>query len=260
MNQAPLFDLSNKKGLVVGIANEESIAFKCAQQFHQLGAEMAITYRSEKDKDRVQGLAEPLESPMIMALDVCDQEQMAAVFAHIKEQWGQLDFIVHAVAFAPREDLQCRYVDSSREGFLTAMDTSCHSLARLAHHAEPLMQASGGCILTLSYYGAQKYVEQYNLMGPVKAALEGSVRYLAAELGPKQIRVHALSPGPFKTRAASGLSRFDELLDKVASEAPQHHLADKEDVAATAAFLVSDRAKTLTGNIIYIDAGYHIVG
>lgn len=255
-----MFDLKHKKGLIVGIANEDSIAYKCARQFQQLGAELAITYRNDKDETLVRNLAEQLNSPIITALDVCDDVQMAAVFAQIEDLWGKLDFILHAVAFAPKKDLQGRYVDSSRAGFLTAMDVSCHSLTRLARHAEPLMERQGGSILTLTYYGAQKYVSDYNLMGPVKAALEASVRYLAAELGPKQIRVHALSPGPLKTRAASGISRFDMMLDKAAEAAPQHQLADKEDVAATAAFLVSDRAKTLTGNLTYIDAGYHIMG
>lgn len=255
-----MFDLKNKKGLVVGIADEESIAYKCAQEFQKLGAELAITFRNEKDEALVRRLGEQLHCPIITALDVCDDVQMAAVFAQIEALWGRLDFIVHAVAFAPKKDLQGRYVDSSRTGFLTAMDVSCHSLTRLVRHGEPLMAPQGGCVLTLTYYGAQKYIADYNLMGPVKAALECSVRYLAAELGPKKIRVHALSPGPLKTRAASGIARFDALLDRAAEAAPQHQLADKEDVAATAAFLVSDRAKTLTGNLTYIDAGYHIMG
>jgi enoyl-[acyl-carrier protein] reductase I len=255
-----LINLEGKKGLVVGIANEQSIAYSCALQFQQLGAELAITYRNDKDAVLVRPLGQALACPIIDPLDVRDDAQMAALFEHIGQRWGRLDFLLHAVAFAPRADLAARYTDSSREGFLTAMDISCHSLVRLARHAEPLMQEHGGAILTLTYYGSQKYVEQYNVMGPVKAALEGSVRYLAAELGHKNIRVHALSPGPFKTRAASGIARFDELIDEVAAKTPSHQLADIGDVAASAAFLVSDRSRTMNGNILYIDAGYHIVG
>ncbi|UEX77515.1 enoyl-ACP reductase FabI [Spiribacter halobius] len=256
---APYFDLTGKRGLVVGIANEHSIAWACARAFRALGAELAVTYLNEKAEPHVRPLAERLEAPIIVPCDVREPGQLEAVFERIREEWGGLDFLLHSIAFAPRDDLHGRVTDSSREGFLTAMDVSCHSFIRMAHLAEPLMNR-GGALLTVSFYGAEKVVEHYNLMGPVKAALESSVRYLAAELGEGGIRVHALSPGPLKTRAASGIDRFDELLERTAERAPRHQLADVEDVGATAAFLVSDRAKSLTGNVTYVDCGYHVVG
>ncbi len=251
--------LEGKKGLVVGIANEQSIAYACARDFRELGAELAITYVNTKAEPRVRPLAEKLGSPLILPCDVREPGQLEAVFEAVERHWGRLDFLLHSIAFAPREDLHARVTDCSRDGFLLAMDVSCHSFIRMAHLAEPLMK-HGGCLLTVSFYGAEKVVENYNLMGPVKAALESSVRYLAAELGPQGIRVHALSPGPLRTRAASGIQRFDELIEKAAERAPRYQLADIGDVGATAAFLVSDRAKTLTGNTTYIDSGYHIVG
>lgn len=251
--------LAGKKGLVVGIANENSIAYACAREFHALGADLAVTYLNAKAEPYVKPLAEAVEAPLFLPCDVREPGQLEAVFSAIEQQWGKLDFLLHSIAFAPREDLHGRIVDSSRDGFTMAMDVSCHSFIRMAKLAEPLMR-DGGALLTVSFYGSEKVVEHYNLMGPVKAALESSVRYMAAELGPKRIRVHALSPGPLKTRAASGIDRFDELLEQTARRAPQHQLADISDVGATAAFLVSDRACTLTGNITYIDAGYHVVG
>lgn len=251
--------LADKKGLVIGLANEQSIAYACAESFQALGAELAITYLNEKAAPYVRPLAQRLGSPLILPCDVREPGQLEAVFETIKHRWGRLDFLLHSIAFAPREDLHGRVTDCSREGFITAMDVSCHSFIRMAHLAEPLM-CDGGCLLTVSFYGADKVVENYNLMGPVKAALESAVRYLAAELGPQGIRVHALSPGPLKTRAASGIQRFDELLERTAARTPSNQLANIQDVGATAALLVSDRAKTLTGNVIYIDAGYHIMG
>ena len=250
--------LQGKKGLVVGIANEQSIAYACARQFQELGADLAITYLNAKAEPHVRALAEGLNAELILPCDVREPNQLEAVFERIQEHWGKLDFLLHSIAYAPREDLHGRLVDSSREGFAMAMDVSCHSFIRMARLAEPLM-ADGGCLLTVTFYGAEKVVEDYNLMGPVKAALESSVRYMAAELGSKRIRVHALSPGPLKTRAASGLNRFDELMERAAERAPQHQLADINDVAATAALLVGDQARTLTGNLIYVDAGYNIV-
>lgn len=254
-----MIDLSGKKGLVVGIANEDSIAYQCAREFRTQGADLAVTFRNQKDEPHVRPLAEALGASLCLPLDVRDDGQMDAVFHEITERWGTLDFLLHGIAYAPKDDLRKPFLECSREGFLTAMDISCHSLVRLAAQAAPLMK-DGGCILTLTYYGAEKVIEQYRVMGPVKTALEGSVRYLAAELGPKFIRVHGLSPGPFRTRAASVLKGFEALLDEFAAQAPQHRLADKADVGAMAAFLVSDRAKTITGNIVYIDAGYHIMG
>ncbi len=251
--------LEGKRGLVVGIANEQSIAYGCAKAFHAAGAALAITYLNEKAEPHVRPLAESLESPIITPCDVREMGQLERVFAQIENHWGQLDFVLHSIAYAPKEDLHRRLVECSREGFATAMDVSCHSFIRMAKLAEPLMK-NGGCLLTVTFYGSEKVVEHYNLMGPVKAALESSVRYLAAELGPQGIRVHALSPGPLKTRAASGLDRFDELLERTRARTPEHMLASVEDVGNVAAFLASDQARLLTGNVEYIDGGYHIMG
>lgn len=251
--------LQGKKGLIAGIANEHSIAFGCAKAFHDAGAELAITYLNAKAEPYVRPLAERLSSPIIVPCDVRQSGQLEAVFAHINEQWGRLDFLLHSIAYAPQADLRSRITDCSQAGFAMAMDVSCHSFIRMVNLAEPLM-TQGGCLLTVTFYGAEKVVEEYNLMGPVKAALESSVRYMAAELGEKRIRVHALSPGPLKTRAASGIERFDELLERARTRTPEHRLVSIEDVGRVAAFLVSDEAAALTGNIEYIDAGYHIVG
>ncbi len=251
--------LKNKKGLIVGIANEHSIAWGCAKAFHDQGAELAVTYLNNKARTYVQPLAEKLNVPICMKLDVTQPAEQDALFTTITERWGKLDFLLHAIAFAQKEDLQGRIVDSSSEGFCQAMDISCHSLMRLANAAEPLMN-DGGAILTLSYYGAEKVVDNYNLMGPVKAALETSVRYIANELGEKRIRVNALSSGPVKTRAASGLADFDKLMKEAASKAPLHQLVTLDQIGAMAAFLVSDNAKQVTGQTIYVDAGYNVRG
>ena len=250
--------LTGKKGLVVGIANDESIAYGCALRFKELGAIQAITYQSEKSKPFIEPLAENLTAEIFMPLDVQKPDQMDAVFTTIHKKWGRLDFLVHSIAFMPKTDLQGRVIDCSLDGFLMAMDISCHSFIRMAKRAEPLMP-SGGCLVAMSYYGANQVVANYNAMGPVKAALESAARYLAAELGPKRIRVHALSPGPLKTRAASGIGHFSELLDQAEKKSPQKRLVTIEDVGAVAAFLVSDHAEALTGNITFIDAGYHIM-
>jgi enoyl-[acyl-carrier protein] reductase I len=251
--------LAGKRGLVVGIANEHSIAFGCAQAFRTAGADLAITYLNAKAEPYVRPLAEALQSPIIVPCDVREPGQLEALFARIEKEWGRLDFVLHSIAFAPKEDLHSRITDSSQAGFALAMDVSCHSFIRMARLAEPLM-TDGGCLLTVTFYGSEKVVEEYNLMGPVKAALESSVRYMAAELGPKHIRVHALSPGPLRTRAASGIDRFDELLERSRLRTPEHQLVSIEDVGNFAAFLVGDRAKALTGNVEYIDGGYHILG
>ncbi|MGE0225563.1 MAG: enoyl-ACP reductase FabI [Acetobacteraceae bacterium] len=251
--------LTGKKGLIVGIANEHSIAFGCADAFHRAGADLAVTYLNAKAEPYVRPLAERLQSPIIVACDVREPGHLEAVFARIRAEWGRLDFVLHSIAFAPREDLHSRVVDCSQAGFATAMDVSCHSFIRMARLAEPLM-TDGGCLLTVTFYGSEKVVAEYNLMGPVKAALESSVRYLAAELGPKRIRVHALSPGPLRTRAASGIDRFDELLERTRSRTPEHQLVGIEDVGSLARFLVDDAAAALTGNIEFIDGGYHVLG
>lgn len=251
--------LSGKKGLVVGIANDASIAWGCAQAFHQHGAELAVTYLNDKAKPHVQPLADQLGAPLCMKLDVTQPAEQDALFAAIAQHWGKLDFLLHSIAFAPKADLQGRVVDSSSAGFAQAMDISCHSLMRLAKSAEPLMK-DGGSILTMSFYGAEKVVTHYNLMGPVKAALEASVKYLSAELGRQHIRVNALSTGPVKTRAASGLTDFDRLMEEAAGKAPLHQLVTLEQIGEMAAFLVSDHATQVTGQTIYVDAGYNVRG
>jgi enoyl-[acyl-carrier protein] reductase I len=255
---AAIFNLQGKKGLVAGIANEHSIAYGCAKSLHSAGADILLTYGDPKAERFVTPLGPELGDPTMMLCDVAADQDIERLFARIKSQWGTLDFLVHSIAFAPPEDLHGRVIDCSREGFLVAMNISCYSFIRLAKLAEPLMP-NGGCIITMSYYGAGKAVDHYNIMGPVKAALESVVRYLAAELGPGSIRVHALSPGPLATRAASGIEHFDELLDKAATRAPEHRLVSIHDVGAVAAFLVSDSAAALTGNITYVDAGYHVM-
>lgn len=250
--------LKGKKGLVVGIANEHSIAWGCAKAFHAAGAELAITYMNAKAEPYVRPLAEQVNAPVIAALDVTDDAQMEALFKVIESTWGKLDFLLHAIAFAPQQDLHGRVVDCSRQGFLQAMDISCHSFVRLAHLAEPLMQ-DGGCMLTTTYYGGEKVVEHYGVMGPVKAALEGTVKYLAAELGANKIRVNALSPGPIATRAAGGIAHFDQLLAIAREKSPNHELICIDCVGAYARFLVSDEARLVTGSTAYIDAGFNIM-
>ena len=250
--------LEGKKGLVTGIANADSIAYGCAKAFQFLGAELAVTYLNEKAMAYVEPLAREVEASIFMPLNVSVEGQLEAVFEKIEQRWGRLDFLLHSIAFASKEDLHGRLADCSRDGFLEAMDISCHSFIRMTRLAEPLM-TNGGALFTMSYHGAEKVVEHYNVMGPVKAALECAVRYLAQELGPKGIRVHAISPGPLKTRAASGLKHFDELLDKAAQKAPAGRLVGIEDVGIATASLATDAAKLITGDTIYIDGGYHII-
>jgi enoyl-[acyl-carrier protein] reductase I len=251
-------NLEGKKGLVTGIANADSIAYGCAKAFHFLGAELAVTYFNEKAMPHVEPLAREVEASIFMPLNVAAEGELEAVFEKIEQSWGRLDFLLHSIAFASKEDLHGRLADCSRDGFLESMDISCHSFIRMARLAEPLM-TNGGALFTMSYHGAEKVVEHYNVMGPVKAALECAVRYLAQELGPKGIRVHAISPGPLKTRAASGLKHFDQLLDKAAQKAPAGRLVGIEDVGIATASLATDAAKLITGDTIYIDGGYHIV-
>ncbi|PWQ96597.1 enoyl-ACP reductase FabI [Leucothrix pacifica] len=250
--------LEGKKGLVVGIANRHSIAYGCAKAFHDAGAEIAITYVNEKAEPYVRPLGEGLDSPIIMPCDVEKEGELDAVFQKIEADWGKLDFVLHSIAFAPRDDLHGRITDCSRAGFLQAMNVSVYSFIEMARRAEPLMK-QGGALLTVSYYGAEKVVDHYNLMGPVKSALEGTTRYLAAELGHKDIRVNALSPGPLSTRAASGINHFDELIDEARNRAPQRRLVTIEDVGNMAVGLASDQMKSVTGNIAYVDAGYHVM-
>jgi enoyl-[acyl-carrier protein] reductase I len=247
------------KGLIVGLANDQSLAWGCAVALKALGADIAVTYQNDKARPHVEPLADELGAPIFLPLDICRPEQMDDVFKAIEARWGRLDFLLHSIAFAPKADLQGRVVDSSPEGFSIAMDISCHSLIRLARRAEPLMP-DGGAILTMSFYGSEKVVPGYGIMGPVKAALESTVRYLAVELGGKAIRVNALSTGPVKTRAASGLSHFDDLLVRAADETPLKQLVTIEQVGEAASFLLSDKARFVTGQTIYVDAGYNIRG
>ena len=251
--------LGGKKGLVLGIANEHSIAYGCAEAFRALGAVLAVTYLNDKAKPYVEPLARELEAPIFLPCDVGQPGQLEALFQAMAQRWGKIDFALHAIAFAPKADLQGRLTDCSRDGFLVAMDISCHSFIRMARLAEPLM-TDGGALFTMSYYGADKVIEHYNVMGPVKAALEGAVRYLAYELGPKGIRVHAISPGPVKTRAASGIDHFDDLLETAAKRAPEKSLVTIEDVGVATAVLATDHAKLITGETVYVDGGYHILG
>jgi enoyl-[acyl-carrier protein] reductase I len=257
--EGPAGPLAGKKALVVGIANNQSIAYGCALAFRAFGADLAVTYLNEKTKKFTEPLAERLQAPLYLPCDVREPGQLEAVFAAIGERWGRLDIALHSIAFAPREDLHGRVTDCSRDGFLMAMDVSCWSFIRMAKLAEPLM-TDGGTLFTMSYFGAEKVVEHYNVMGPVKAALEASARYIAAELGPKGIRVHPISPGPIQTRAASGIDRFDELMERAKLRAPSRALVTIEDVGTTTAFLASDYARRITGDTIYVDGGYHIIG
>lgn len=255
----PVVDLRGKRGLVVGIANDQSIATGCARFFKAAGAELAFTYLNDKALSFVQPVADDLGAALLLPCDVRVPGQLEAVFQRLTDEWGHLDFLLHSIAFAPREDLLGRVVDSSATGFAMAMDVSCHSFIRMARLAEPLM-SDGGALLTVSFYGSERVVAHYNLMGPVKAALESSVRYLAAELGGKGIRVHAISPGPIQTRAASGIGRFDELIARAAEQVPEGRLASIDDVGGLAAFLASDAARMITGTVIPIDGGQHLLG
>jgi enoyl-[acyl-carrier protein] reductase I len=250
--------LTGKKGLVIGIANKDSIAYGCAKAFHAEGADLAVSYLNAKAEPYVRPLAEGLNASIIEPLDVRVPGQMEALFERVQKDWGRLDFLVHAIAFAPMADLHGRVVDSSWEGFAQAMDISCHSFVRMAKLAEPLMD-KGGAMLTMSYIGAAKAMRDYGMMGAVKSTLESYVRYMALELGGKGIRVNAISPGPIRTRASGGLKNFDASIETASAVAPLP-LAGIDDVGALAAFLASDGARAITGQTCYVDGGYSIVG
>ena len=251
--------LEGKKGLVLGIANDQSIAYGCAKAFKQLGCDdLAITYLNDKAKPYVEPLAKELEAGIFMPLNVNNEGEMEAVFEEIERRWGKLDFALHSIAFAPMDDLRGRVIDCSREGFMLAMDVSCHSFIKMAHLAEPLMK-DGGTLFTMSFYGADRVVENYNIMGPVKAALESITRYLAWELGREGIRVHAISPGPLDTRAASGIKDFDEMMENAAAAAPAGRLVTIDDVGIATAGLATDSCRLITGKTIFIDGGLHIM-
>ena len=250
--------LAGQKALIVGIANDQSIAYGCAKAFRAAGADLAITWLNEKARPHVEPLAIELEASITASLDVSKPGELDALFQMIGKKWGRLDLLVHSIAFAPKSDLQGGLLDCSAEGFATAMDISCHSFIRMARLAAPLM-ADGGAMFAMSYLGANKVVPNYNVMGPVKAALEASCRYLAYELGPKGVRVHAISPGPLKTRAASGIKDFELLLNEAAKKAPLGELIDIMDVGWTCAYLATPLARKLTGDTVYVDNGEHIV-
>lgn len=250
--------LAGKKALVIGIANEHSIAYGCAKAFGELGASLALTYLNDKALPHVAPHAEALGAEILAPLDVSVPGQLEAVFDEVRARWGRLDILVHSIAFAPKDDLQGGLLDCSAEGFAKAMDISCHSFIRMAKLAAPLM-TEGGAMFAMSYLGATRVVPNYNLMGPVKAALEASCRYLAHELGPRGIRVHAISPGPLKTRAASGIKDFERLLAGAADHAPMGELADIMDVGFTCAYLATPFARRMTGGTIYVDGGANIL-
>jgi enoyl-[acyl-carrier protein] reductase I len=250
--------LDGKKGLVVGIANDQSIAWGCARAFRAFGADVAVTYLNEKAKPHVEPLARELEAPIFLPMDIRVPGQLEAVFEAITSTWGKLDFLVHSIAFSPKDTLGGRVTDVPRDGFLSTMEVSCWSFMRMAHLAEPLMK-DGGSLFTMTYYGSQAVVENYNVMGVAKAALESAVRYMAAELGPKGIRVHAISPGPLATRAASGIPEFDELLEKAKVKAPARQLVSIDDVGVATAILAHDATRLITGQVLYVDGGYHII-
>jgi enoyl-[acyl-carrier protein] reductase I len=252
-------ELTGKKALIVGVANDQSIAWGVARYMKQAGAEIALTYLNEKARSFVEPLAQQIEADIFMPLNVSHGDELDALYEAIKTTWGRVDCVVHSIAFAPRDDLHGRVVDASAAGFEQAMDISVHSFVRLVRRFEDLM-IQGGSIQTMSYYGAEKVVTHYNLMGPVKAALEAVVRELAVELGPRNISVNALSPGPIMTRAASGLDDFNELIVDAQKRSPMRRLVTINEVGAASAFLASDLARVITGSVLHIDGGRHIIG
>jgi enoyl-[acyl-carrier protein] reductase I len=256
--EVPRPALTGSKALVVGVANQHSIAYGCAKAFRELGADLAITYVNEKTKPYVSPLARELEAPIFMPLNVGTPGMLEAVFERITREWGRLDIVLHSIAHAPKEDLRGALIDCSAEGFKQAMDISCHSFVRMARLAAPLMK-NGGTLFAMSYYGANKVVPSYNVMGPVKAALEACCRYLAYELGGKGIRVHAISPGPLKTRAGSGLKDFEHLLNEAAQRAPIGELVDIMDVGFACAYLATPYARRMSGATVYVDGGVNIM-
>lgn len=250
--------LQGYKALVIGVANDRSIAWGCAKAMRKAGAEVAMTYLNERAHPHVEPLAREIGAEILLPLEVRDTGQMDALFETIARRWGRIDVLLHSVAFAPKEALQGRVVDCPRDGFLSAMDVSCWSFLNVVRRTEVLM-SRGGTILTMSYLGATEVVENYGIMGPVKAALEASVRYVATELGPKGIRVHAVSPGPLATRAASGIRDFDDLMERVSTRAPVRRLVTIDEVGAACVFLASPYGAAMTGETLYVDGGFHIL-
>lgn len=252
--------IEGKKGVIFGVANERSIAWAIAKALKAEGAELAFTYAGEIMEKRVRPLAESVGSKIILPCDVTDDNQIESVFDTLKNEWGSLDILVHSVAFANKEELKGEFVDTSREGFRVALEVSAYSLVALAKRAYPLMEGRGGSIMTMTYYGAEKVVKNYNVMGVAKAALEASVRYLASDLGARGVRVNAVSAGPIKTLAAMGIAGFKDILDMVETKAPLRRNVTQEDVAKTALYLLSDLSNGVTGEIVYVDSGYNVMG
>ena len=252
--------LAGKKGLVVGIANKRSLAWGIAQSVSREGARLAVTYQGERLEKNVRQLAEQLTEPVILPCDVTKDEELDALADTVGREMGSLDFVVHAVAFALREELDGEYVQTSREGYRVAQDVSSYSLAALARRMVPLMGERGGSIVTLTYLGGQRVVPHYNVMGVAKAALEASVRYLAADLGPRGIRVNAISAGPIKTLAASGVHGISKMLEYHRRHAPLRKNTEQSEVGDAAAFLVSDLSRGVTGDVLYVDSGFHVMG
>jgi enoyl-[acyl-carrier protein] reductase I len=254
-------DFSGKHGLIVGVANKRSIAWAIAQVTARRGARLALTYQG-RFEDHVRELSEGLQpSPLVLPCDVTSDDEIAAVFSRVEQEFGGLDFVVHGVAFAPREELEAPFLNISRNGFRTTLDISAYSLIALARGATPLMEKrGGGSVLTLSYLGSERVVPGYHVMGVAKAALEATVRYLAADVGQKNIRVNAVSAGPIKTLAAAGIKGFSNILHIYPERAPLRRNVETAEVAEAAAFLLSDAGKGVTGDVIYVDAGYHVTG
>ena len=254
--------LEGRRGLIVGIANERSIAYGIAKACVGAGASIAIAYQNERLAKRVLPISEELGAEVVLPCDLTDDEQVASMVERLEQHWGKLDFLVHAVAFANREDLEGRFVDTSLEGFRAAMDVSVYTLVSLTKACEGLLKASesGGAILTLSYYGSEKAVPNYNVMGVAKAALEAAVRYLAVDLGPDGLRVNAISAGPIKTLSAAGIKGMRGMLAKSAELSPMKRTVTIEDVGRSALFVLSDLSSGMTGEVIHVDAGYHAIG
>ncbi len=252
--------LEGKKGVIFGVANDKSIAWAIARILHSEGMELAFTYAGEVLESRVRPLADSLGSKIILPCDVTDDSQIDSVFNRLKNEWGSLDAMVHAIAFAKKEELKGEFFNTTRDGFKLAMDVSAYSLVALAKAAVPLMEGRDAAIVTLSYYGSEKVITNYNVMGVAKAALEASVRYLAADLGPKKVRINTISAGPVKTLAAMGISGFKSILDMVESKSPLKRNITQEDVAKTALYLLSGLSSGVTGEIIHVDSGYNIMG
>jgi enoyl-[acyl-carrier protein] reductase I len=251
--------MKGKRGLIMGVANDHSIAWGIARTLAAHGAELAFTYQGEALGKRVKPLAESLGVDLVLPCDVENLASVDSAFETLRAKWGRLDFLVHAIAFSDKNELKGRYADTTRENFSRTMLISCFSFTELARRAAELMGDAGGAMITLTFGGSTRVMPNYNVMGVAKAALEASVRYIAAELGPKGIRVHAISPGPLATRAASGIPEFDELMDKAQSKAPSRSLVSIDDVGNATAFLALDGAKLITGSVLYIDGGYHII-